>query len=618
LVTIEFWDKLWLKEGFAQYYEYFILSKIDVGGRWVDSFYVNVFQWVMEIDANRNIRPMTYYVESPENINNLFDDIAYDKAASVIRTFQNAFGEATWRRSMSYYMTNRRFTSAVSTDLYEEVQTVLNLEQPENNINVTQIMRSWELQSGFPYVHVMRQGNNLVFEQNRFMYSNRNSNNLWWIPISYRVIGNAETDHSTTADFWIPGTKQATLDGSTASRRFTSSDMVLINYQQSGYYRVNYELSMWNELIEVINNPEKLSHIHLMNRAQLIDDSFHLSRGNLLTFDVVMRMMNYLEHETDYLPWVAANRANILLSRWLPGTEVFPHYQEFMRKNVQGIFSRLGVDLIQNEHRVDRYARNIATNIACSVGHDECLVKSNEILRTRASIHPDLANSIYCNGIRTANLELYDTIFQRGVDSSIANVRNAIFSGLGCTHNMEILNTYMTRIIEDETLSFQEKLQFFTSALNVGRSSIEKVLEFISNNDNADKIDFYPKMLTSLLNAISVRIADDPLADIFMRSLQNLENQEKITSHEFLDLYMVVSDAIMFQEGVINHFQYYFGLIQNPPTQPPTPTIAPTVAPTTESTVSTTTTSTTTTDGSSINYASIATILISLIISLRR
>jgi aminopeptidase N len=164
--------------------------------------------------------------------------------------FQNAFGDMTWRRGLNSYLTKMAYKSAVSADLYAGLQTAVNQDWPTNTPNVAQVMGSWELQSGFPYVHVMRQGNNLVFEQNRFMYSNRNSNNLWWIPISYRVIGNAETDHSTTADFWIPGTKQATLDGSTASRRFTSSDLVLINYQQSGYYRVNYELSMWNELID--------------------------------------------------------------------------------------------------------------------------------------------------------------------------------------------------------------------------------------------------------------------------------------------------------------------------------------------------------------------------------
>jgi aminopeptidase N len=68
-----------LNEGFATLYENHILSVVYPDEKWVDTFLVDTFQAVMEGDANPNIRPMSFYVESPGRIDNLFDSVAYSK-----------------------------------------------------------------------------------------------------------------------------------------------------------------------------------------------------------------------------------------------------------------------------------------------------------------------------------------------------------------------------------------------------------------------------------------------------------------------------------------------------------------------------------------------------------
>lgn len=81
------WDFLWLNEGFATVYEYFMTSLVFPRDRLMDEFVTSVVQNALEVDADPKIRPMTHYVESPEKISALFDSIAYDKCEYLLLNF---------------------------------------------------------------------------------------------------------------------------------------------------------------------------------------------------------------------------------------------------------------------------------------------------------------------------------------------------------------------------------------------------------------------------------------------------------------------------------------------------------------------------------------------------
>lgn len=263
--------------------------------------------------------------------------------------FQNGFGDSVWKKGLFNYLAARGYDYGTPEHLYENLQ--LAVDEAANQIDVALAMQTWERQSGFPYVTVKRNGLILTLEQNRFMYTDRNSSNLWWIPINY-VVGSNPNFQNTEPDFWFPGTRFMTIQANYAPKTFTANDWLIVNIQQTGFYRVNYDNALWKLLIAQLNNG--FEEIHILNRAQLIDDSFHLARAALINFNIVFEILNYLEAETDYVPWASMNRANTLLNRWLMGSKIYTNFQAFMRKNVAAMFDRLGIDLIENEPRVDR------------------------------------------------------------------------------------------------------------------------------------------------------------------------------------------------------------------------------------------------------------------------
>jgi aminopeptidase N len=94
-----------------------------------------------------------------------------------------------------------------------------------------------------------------------------------------------------------------------------TSHWIIGNIHHSGFYRVNYDLSNWNKLVEQLY--ENHSLIDPINRAQLIDDSFNLARAELLTFNVFLKIIEYLRNETNGMPFDMAFDGLYFIERML-------------------------------------------------------------------------------------------------------------------------------------------------------------------------------------------------------------------------------------------------------------------------------------------------------------
>ena len=453
-------------------------------------------------------------------------------AGSVLKMIQNALGHPTWRKGLNYFLTARNFTYTTPQHLHESLQQAANEDIPNNTPNVGEIMEGWESQPGFPFITVSRNGTELTIEQNRFMYADRNSSTLWWIPINY-VVGSNPNYFDTRPDFWLRQERSRTINGIDFGKPFTDQDWIIVNIQQSAYYRVNYEDAIWELLIEVLNRPgDDYNQIHVMNRAQLIDDSHHLARAGILPYDHLLRIMTYMNKEIDYVPWASANRANTLLNRWLAGTTVDRIFQNLMRRNIWSLFSRLGVRYIDDEPRVDRYARVIAINIACQTGMPECLDPATEQLANFVyngiSIEPDLVDTIHCNGIRTASTHLFLTLQFRMLESPFQAERNTIISGLGCTHRQDLLNSYLYMPFLAIDLSFTqaERSRILLSPLNQGPASIQTMINFVS--ENADVVNEANLLATACAN-IATRIHTQVLFNDFDSLLDRLGDRSLLS-----------------------------------------------------------------------------------------
>lgn len=217
---------------------------------------------------------------------------------------QNAFGNTTYNKGLRYYLEITAHQSVGSDELYAGIQDAINEDFPEaERLNFTTIMRTWEFQSGYPVITVGRIGSQLTFRQERFFYTDNVSENLWWIPINY-VVGSNANFSSTRPNFWMRAEPLVNI---------TNPDIfswIVVNVQETGYYRVNYDNYLWN-LLRIQLVYANFTVINVLNRAQLVDDSLNLAQANRLDYGIAFGILRYLSRETDHIPWAAVSNSLI-------------------------------------------------------------------------------------------------------------------------------------------------------------------------------------------------------------------------------------------------------------------------------------------------------------------
>lgn len=156
---------------------------------------MDVVHVALAYDGN-DVRAMTTDVETPDEIDDLFDDIAYEKglaifqstfifknilifilAGSVLRMMQNVVGESVWERGLNYYLTEMGLKSATSADLYKGLQKAVD-EEGTGSVDIAKVMGSWETQGGYPVVTVNWDKEKLTLTQERFLYKG-SGDSLW-------------------------------------------------------------------------------------------------------------------------------------------------------------------------------------------------------------------------------------------------------------------------------------------------------------------------------------------------------------------------------------------------------------------------------------------------------
>jgi len=229
LVTMKWWDDVWLNEGFATWMESKPIQKFKP--EWnAELDDVSETGGTLNVDALENTRPIHQAADTPAQIQELFDGIAYGKAAAVLRMVESYLGEETFRAGINAYLKQHAYANATAEDFWD-AQAKTSKEP------VDKIMPTWVRQAGEPIVNVKAQcsGNSasITLTQRRYYFDRSKfespNDQLWQIPICLKgsAAGASKCELLTKKEetFTLPG----------------CSNWVLANAGATGYYRVGYQ-----------------------------------------------------------------------------------------------------------------------------------------------------------------------------------------------------------------------------------------------------------------------------------------------------------------------------------------------------------------------------------------
>ncbi|XP_070508501.1 aminopeptidase N-like [Chironomus tepperi] len=550
LVCPEWWNYLWLNEGFATLYEFYLVSLVYESDRLMDSFLLNVVHPVLEVDGSPQ-RPMTYYVEEPSDIDDLFDWIAYEKAGSVLRMMQNAMGDSTWRKGLKYYLTERMFNDARPSDLHKNLQKAVDEDGLEVPKTIDEIMLSWENQAGYPLITVDLSEEKLTFTQKRFLYVPETaSEGLWHVPINYISASDSEIT-TTKADLWM-SQQNMSIARKDAPKYWNKDDWIIVNVQQGYYYRVNYDNKLWTSLTEQLNSCH--DKIDIRNRGQLIDDSFNLARAGIVPYDIPFGIIKYLKNEIDYVPWQSAYGSILLLNRLLSGLNVHKKYQNFIKNLVEPFYTNIGSEVVENEHKFKRLSRTIAYNLACRFEHESCLTETKSKIGQEI-LHPDLQEAIYSNGLRDVESKVYEDVIKMMLESKNQAERTLLIRALASTQNEELLPLLLNLGVSNEPrLRLQERYRIFSAIPNAGAVGAKVAMKFIE--ENYLKLNNISSSLTSsILGNIAPLISSEEPTKQFNQLVDFLVGKEVITESRKQSVLKIVSSTKEWQDKYVKNIE---------------------------------------------------------------
>lgn len=164
--------------------------------------------------------------------------------------------------------------------------------------------RTWENQKGYPVVNVDYTAGSFRLTQERFFEQKSygvNDSTSFYIPINYATANSPNFETTAITDYFRDTEVVKVITA-------TPGQWYVFNKQQRGYYRVNYNTANWIALRDLLKGAN-FNQIHVMNRAQLIDDSFALANaGYHQDYELAFDIMSYLKQETDFFPFYPTYR----------------------------------------------------------------------------------------------------------------------------------------------------------------------------------------------------------------------------------------------------------------------------------------------------------------------
>ena len=435
LVTMEWWDDLWLNESFASW----------MGNKAVDWLFPEWEMWTqfvnmdtnraLSLDGLKNSHPIEQAVKNPAEVSQLFDAISYSKGASVIRMLENFLGEESFRKGLNRYLSSHMYDNARTEDLWSALET-------ESGRPVTAIMDSWVKQMGYPVLQVEsdRTGGQttLSVTQERFVYD--------------RFLGDGEPDSDSDNEVWrVPvsasqGSEESAvtvMDG-----RQTQIDVpgsgdgwVKLNPLQTGFFRVNYSTEDWQRLVPAIESLE----LHATDRLGVQNDAYALSRAGLLPVTQFLSLAQAYKNEGDASVWsdLASNLRDI--EQLISDEAIHPAYQGFAREIFGPAARKIGWEPKSGEGHLDALLRSTVLSQAGSYHDPDVTAQASErfqkYLQDRETLAPNLRGVVFALAAQSGGKDVYDQIWGLEGETDLAEEKIRLLMSLTRFQRPELLNS---------------------------------------------------------------------------------------------------------------------------------------------------------------------------------
>lgn len=355
LVTMAWWDDLWLNEGFATWMQNYAVDKIFPKWNLWNQFIEGSQGSALELDALTSSHPIQVPIKRAQNVKEIFDLISYHKGASVIRLINAVLGETDFKAGLKLYMTRHAYGNTETVDLW-------NAWEETSKKPINQVMSSWTEQQGFPVVSVVSskfEGDKctLKLKQEWFLADGTvPENKRWAIPLFVVTEKGMQQ-----LDIFNEQEKEITFKA--GKKRW-----VKLNAEQHVPLHVNYDELLWDNLCTAIKEKELAD----IEKCGVLIDSLALVKAKRLKPGILLDLLKSFHAEDNLTVWC------LLLDTFKNIKDVIGDDEElskkfiaFVKQKIMPVFTEIGWDEKDSDSHLTKLLRGRLISSLATYAKDE-------------------------------------------------------------------------------------------------------------------------------------------------------------------------------------------------------------------------------------------------------
>lgn len=429
LVTMDWWNELWLNEGFATWVGWLAIDHFYPGWNVWGQFVSESVQTAFQLDSLRNSHPIEVPVRDALEVDQIFDHISYMKGSSVIRMLSAHLTNDVFLKGVSDYLHAHKFGNATTNDLWSALSK-------SSGKDVNSFMDFWIRKIGFPVVTVAEEPGQIGVRQERFLLTGdvkpEEDETIWWIPLGLQTGPNA-TAHKVTAIT----SKEETI-------RDVDESFYKINVNQTGFYRTNYPPERLRKLGAA---KDRLS---IEDKIGLVGDAYALGVSGHGKTTGFLALIESFQEEDNYLVWsqILTNLANIRMT-FSGVDDVSKALKKFMLKLVTPAVEKIGWEFKDSEDYLTGQLRVLLIGAAGVAGHESVIKEATRRFglytsgTDKSAIHPSLRSAIFRIAVTQGGQAAYDAVKTEYSTTSSIDGKEICLQALGRVQTPELAAEFL-------------------------------------------------------------------------------------------------------------------------------------------------------------------------------
>lgn len=419
LVTMKWWDDLWLNESFANMMEYVSIDAIEPTWNIFEDFQTTGVPLALKRDATDGVQSVHVAVNHPDEINTLFDPaIVYAKGSRLMHMLRRWLGDKDFAAGLKAYFEKHQYRNTIGRDLW-------NALSASSDKDVASFMDAWLEQPGYPLVTAQVLDDNLILSQKQFFIGDyEEKNRLWQIPLNSNWSGLPDT--LSQASLTIPNYSALAAQNEGALR---------LNTGNTAHYITNYQGQLLDGILNDFAELDKTSKLQVLQERRLLAESGEISYADLVP------LLTMLSDQTSYMVSAAGEQIISGLNRFIDeGSDSEQNFKQVIKMVAGQNFARLGFEKCDGEADEDEMVRQSAIRLMLKADDETVIAGAHEIFQAYQnqleSIPAAIRASVLNNEMKHAEtpalvqeyLDAYvtstDGIFKRQLSNALSNTKD--------------------------------------------------------------------------------------------------------------------------------------------------------------------------------------------------